>query len=161
MGPGAMLFVLWTLSFEPAFSVVFFTFIRRLFSSSLLSAIRVSSSAYLRLLIFLLAIFIPACAVILEPKKRKPVIVSTFSPSICHAKWGRMPWFQFILVLLSWLFHFTPSPSSGGSLVPLCFLPLEWYHLCIWACLYFSWPWLSTYFILNNFSFHCVPIYFP
>ena len=37
------------------------TFIKRLFSSSL-SAIRVVSSAYLRLLIFLPAILIPACA---------------------------------------------------------------------------------------------------
>ena len=33
-----------------------------LFSSSLLSAISVESSAYLRLLIFLLVILIPACA---------------------------------------------------------------------------------------------------
>ena len=39
-----------------------FTFIKRLFSSSSLSAIRVVSSAYLRLLIFLLEILIPACA---------------------------------------------------------------------------------------------------
>ena len=39
-----------------------FTFIKRLFSSSLLSAIRVVSSVYLMLLIFLLAILIPACA---------------------------------------------------------------------------------------------------
>ena len=39
-----------------------FTFIKRLFSSSSLSAIRVVSSAYLRLLIFLPAILIPACA---------------------------------------------------------------------------------------------------
>ena len=38
-----------------------FTFIKRLFSSSSLSAIRVVSSAYLRLLIFLPAILIPAC----------------------------------------------------------------------------------------------------
>ena len=38
------------------------TFIKRLFSSSSLSAIRVLSSAYLRLLIFLPAILIPACA---------------------------------------------------------------------------------------------------
>ena len=38
------------------------SFIKRLFSSSSLSAIRVVSSAYLRLLIFLLAILIPACA---------------------------------------------------------------------------------------------------
>ena len=40
----------------------FFSLIKRLFSSSLLSAIRVVSSAYLRLLIFLLEILIPACA---------------------------------------------------------------------------------------------------
>ena len=39
-----------------------FTFIKRLFSCSSLSAIRVVSSAYLRLLIFLPAILIPACA---------------------------------------------------------------------------------------------------
>ena len=39
-----------------------FTFIKRLFSSSSLSAIRMVSSPYLRLLIFLPAILIPACA---------------------------------------------------------------------------------------------------
>ena len=38
------------------------TFIKRIFSSSSLSSIRVVSSAYLRLLIFLLAILIPTCA---------------------------------------------------------------------------------------------------
>ena len=48
--------------FKPAFSFSSFTFIKRLFSSSSLSAIRVVSSAYLRLLIFLLAILIPTCA---------------------------------------------------------------------------------------------------
>ena len=30
--------------------------------------------------------------VILEPKKRKSVTASTFSPSICHEVMGRMPW---------------------------------------------------------------------
>ena len=49
------------LSFKPTFSLYSFTFIKRLFSSSL-SAIRVVPSAYLRLLIFFLAILIPACA---------------------------------------------------------------------------------------------------
>ena len=44
------------------FLLSFFTFIKRLFRSSSLSAIRVVSSTYLRLLIFLLAILIPACA---------------------------------------------------------------------------------------------------
>ena len=48
--------------FKPAFSFSSFTLIKRLFSSSFLSAIRVVSSAYLRLLICLLAVLIPACA---------------------------------------------------------------------------------------------------
>ena len=62
MGPDAMIFVLWILSFKPTFSLFSFTFIKRLFSSSSLSAIRVVSSTYLRLLLFLLAILIPASA---------------------------------------------------------------------------------------------------
>ena len=60
MGPDAMIFVFWMLSFKQTFSLSSFTFIKRLFSSSLLYAIRVLSSAYLRLLIFLSAILIPA-----------------------------------------------------------------------------------------------------
>ena len=52
----------WMLSFKPAFSLSSFTFIKRLFSSSSLSAVRVEASAYLRLLIFLLASLIPAFA---------------------------------------------------------------------------------------------------
>ena len=53
MGLDARILVFWMLSFKPAFSLSYFTFIERLFSSSL-SAIRVVSLAYLRLLIFLL-----------------------------------------------------------------------------------------------------------
>ena len=49
------------LSFKPAFSLSFFTFIKRLFSSSSLFAIKVVSSSYLRLLVCLPAILIPAC----------------------------------------------------------------------------------------------------
>ena len=56
MGPDAMIFVFWMLSFKPTFSFSSFTFIKRLFSSSSLSAVKVVSSAYLRLLIFLPAI---------------------------------------------------------------------------------------------------------
>ena len=52
----------WMFSFKPTFSLSSFTFLKRLFSSCSLSAIRVVSSTYLRLLIFLLAILIPACA---------------------------------------------------------------------------------------------------
>ena len=61
MGPDAMILVFWMWNFKPNFSLYFFTFIKKFFSSSL-SAIRVVSSAYLRLLIFLLAILIPAFA---------------------------------------------------------------------------------------------------
>ena len=61
MGPDAMILVFWMLNFKPIFSLSSFTFIKRLFSSSV-SAIRVVSSAYLRLLIFLLEILIPTCA---------------------------------------------------------------------------------------------------
>ena len=61
MGQDAMIFVFWVLSFKLTFSLSSFTFIKRLFSSSLF-AIRVVSYAYLRLLIFLLEILIPAYA---------------------------------------------------------------------------------------------------
>ena len=61
MEADAMILVFWILSFKPTFTLSSFTFIKRLFSS-FLSPIRVVSSAYLRLLIFLHAILIPACA---------------------------------------------------------------------------------------------------
>ena len=63
MGLDAMIFVFWMLSFKPTFSLSSFTFIKRLLGSSLLSARRVVSSAYLRLLIFLPALLIPVCPV--------------------------------------------------------------------------------------------------
>ena len=58
MGPLVMIFVFWMVGFKSAFSCSSFTFIKRLFSSFLLSTIRLMSSAYLRLLIFLPAILI-------------------------------------------------------------------------------------------------------
>ena len=61
MRPDAMIFVFWMLSFKPIFSLSF-TFIKRLFSSSSLSAISVVSPAHMSLLIFLPQISIPACA---------------------------------------------------------------------------------------------------
>ena len=62
MGPDVMILVFSMLSFKPTFPVSSFTFIKRLLKSSSLSVIRVVLSAYLRSLIFLLAILIPACA---------------------------------------------------------------------------------------------------
>ena len=62
MEQDAMISVFWMLSFMPTFLLSSFTFIKRLFTSFSLSAIRMVSSAYLRLLIFLPAILIPALA---------------------------------------------------------------------------------------------------
>ena len=62
--------------------------------------------------------------VILEPKKRKSVTVSTVSPSISYEVMG-----PDVMILVFWMLSFKPtfrSPlplSSRGSLVPLHFLP--------------------------------------
>ena len=60
MGLDALTLVFLILNFKPAFSLSSFTLTKRLFSSSLLSAVRVVSSPYLRLFLFLPAILIPA-----------------------------------------------------------------------------------------------------
>ena len=63
-------------------------------------------------------------AVILEPKTIKSVTVSIVSPFICPEVMDRMSWSSFFLCwVLSQLFYSPVSPSSKGSLVPLCFLP--------------------------------------
>ena len=61
MGPDAMILVFWMLNFKPTFSLSSFTFIKRVFSSSL-SAIRLVSSLCMRVLVFLMAILILSCA---------------------------------------------------------------------------------------------------
>ena len=115
MGPDVMIIVFWMTSFKPAFSLSSFTLIKRLFSYSSLSAIRVVSSAYLRLLIFFQAILIPACA--------------SSSPAfhmMCSAcKLNKQPWhipfpiwkqlflLWFWLLLLDWRTSFSWNRKSG------------------------------------------------
>ena len=88
-GTGCHDLVFWMLSFKPTFSLSSFTFIKRLFSSSSLSAIRVVSSAYLRLLIFLLAMLIPACALtyplsgLINPSDRYRLLLKIFFTFWC------------------------------------------------------------------------------
>ena len=78
--------------------------------------------------------------VILELKKIKSVTISTF-PLLFDMK--RLGLDAMILVFwkLSFKLSFLLSSfsSSRGSLVPIGFLPLEWCHLHIWGCWYFSW----------------------
>ena len=62
MRPDTMIFIFRMVNFKPVLLPSSFTFIKRLFSSSLLLAIRVESFAYLTLLIFIPGILIPTCA---------------------------------------------------------------------------------------------------
>ena len=68
----------------------------------------------------------PRSAVILEPKKIKPVTVSIFSPSICHEVMG-----PDALVFVFWMLSFKPvfhsplSPSSRCSLRHRCELNVQ------------------------------------
>ena len=61
MEPNAMILFFTNIELKPAFSLSSFTSIKRLFSSSLLSAIRVLPFTYLRLLILHPSILIPTC----------------------------------------------------------------------------------------------------
>ena len=63
------------------------------------------------------------CAVMLEPKKIKPVTVSIVSPSICHEVKGLDA-----MIFIFWMLSFNPaysplSLSSKSSLVSLHFMP--------------------------------------
>ena len=65
LGPDAMIFVFWMLSFKPAFSISSYFpphFHQEALYSSLPSVVKVVSSTYLRFLLSLPAILIPACA---------------------------------------------------------------------------------------------------
>ena len=66
-----------------------------------------------------------------------------------------MKWWNWIIFdsrIFSQLFH-SLSTSSRGSLIPLHFLPLQWYHLHIRSCWYLSsQSWFSLWYIQPSFS---------
>ena len=60
---------------------------------------------------------------------------------------------RFLMLSFKPLFHSAISPSSRGSLVPLCFLPLEWYYLHFWDCWYSFWQsWFQL--VIPSLAFH-------
>ena len=77
-------------------------------------------------------------AVIFEPKKVKSVTASTFPPYIWHEEMG-----PDAMILVFWMLSFKPvfSLSSLTLFKRLFSCPslLEWYHLHILGCRYFSW----------------------
>ena len=97
--PDAIILAFWMLTFEPTFSLSSVTFPRKLFSS-LLYAIRVVSSTYLRLLIFLPTILIPACT------SFRPVFLMMYSADKLNKQGDNIqPWC-------------TPFPIWNQSLFP-------------------------------------------
>ena len=57
---------------------------------------------------------------------------------------------NFFLSCFKLAFHSPLSPSSRVSLVPLHFLPIEWYHLHIWDCCYFSQQFDSSLWFIQS-----------
>ena len=100
MALDAMILVFSMLSFKPAFSLSSFTLIKRLFSSSSLSAIRVVASAYPRLLIFLPAILNPTCASsspafhMIYSAYMLSTRVTIYSLDVLLSQFGTTDWFQ-------------------------------------------------------------------
>ena len=100
VGLDAMIFIFWMFSFKPAYSLSSFNFIKRPFSSSSLSARRVVPSEYLRLLIFLPTILMPACAssslafIMMSSvcKSRKQVTIYSFDALL--SQFGTSPLFH-------------------------------------------------------------------
>ena len=121
MGMDAMIFVFWMLSFKPTFSLSSFTFIKRLFSYSSLSAIRVMPSAYLRLLIFLPAILIPACA------SSSPAFCMMYSEYKLNKQGGNtQPWHPPFPILNLWLLDAIRKGRGHRQLGPDLMLQQLW-----------------------------------
>ena len=133
MGPDAMILVFWSLSFKATFSLSPFTSIKRLFSSSSLSAIRVVSSAYLRLLLFLPAILIPAYA------SYSPAFLMRYSAyKLNNQSDNTQPW------------H-TPFPIWNQSVVPCPVLTVDSWHA--YRFLKRQVRWSGTHISLRIFQF--------
>ena len=93
MEPDAMILLYWMLSFKSTCSLYSFNLIKRLFSSSWLSAIKLVSSVYLWLLIFLLVILIPACA------SSSPTFLVMYSAYKLNKQGDNMqPWYYPLLI---------------------------------------------------------------
>ena len=97
---------------KPTFSLSSFTFIKRLFSSFSLSAIRVVSSAYLRLLIFLPEILIPAC-----PSSRPAFLMMYSAHKLNNQRDSIQPW---CIPFPIWNQSVVPCPVLTVASWPAC-----------------------------------------
>ena len=132
MGPDAMIFVFWMLSFKPTFSLPSFTFIKRLFSYSSLSALRVVSSAYLRLLIFLPAILTPAYA---SSSSEFHMMYSTYKLNKQHWHTSFPIWNQSVVPCLGLTVVSWPAYRFSRRQVRWSGIPISWriFHSLLWS----------------------------
>ena len=100
MGLYAVILVLLIFSLQPVLSLLSFTLLKGLFSSSLLSASRVVSSAYLRLLMFLPPVLIPACN-----SSRLACLMMCSAYKLTKQGDSRQPCCHPFLILTNQLFH--------------------------------------------------------
>ena len=130
------------LNFKPTFSLSCFTLIKRLFSSSLLSAIRVVSCAYQRLLIFLLAVLIPvsdssnpAFLMMYSAYKLSKVLVAQWCPTFCELMDCSPPGSFLRETLQARILEWVTIPFSRGS-----FWPKDWTRVsCITGRFFTIW----------------------
>ena len=127
------------LSFKPTFLLSSFTFIKRLFSSSSLSAIRVVLSAYLRLLIFFVAVLIPTCT------SSSPVFLMMISAYKLNKQGDNIqPWC-------------TPFPIWKQSVVPCPVLTVASWpaykflkRRVRWSCISISFRIFHSFFVIHT-----------
>ena len=131
------------LSFKPAFSLFSFTFIKSLFSSLSLSVIRVVSSAYLRLLIFLPVILIPACA------SSSPAFRMAYSAYKLSKQGDTIqPWHTPFLTLNQ---SIVPCPVL--TYFPTCKLASQETGKVVWySRLFKNFPWFVVIYTIKGFS---------
>ena len=166
MGPAAMVSVFWMLSFRPTFSLSSFTFIKRLFNS-LLSALRVMSSAYLRLLIFLPALLIPACVSSTlafymmysahKLNKQGDYIQPWHTPyPILNQSMVPCP----VLTVALWPVSF-PSDTPPIQMLLCVTLSHTWYFLDCHLFFFILFPLFSFVSVISDTRLFCLPAHLP
>ena len=110
MGSDANIFIFWVLTFNPAFSLSFFTYIKRLFSSSSLSA---NNSGVIYVFKFIDIFFQPSWfQLVIHPAQ--------------HFTWCALPISLISRVTMYNLDIHTPFPIWNQSVVPCLVLTVAW-----------------------------------
>ena len=118
----AMIFAFWMLSFKPTFSLSSFTFIKRLYSSSLLSTIRVLSPAYLRLVIDISPDNLDSSLCFIQPGISHDVLCFpqwlSGKESACQCRTCQRPGFSPCIGKFPWRKKWQPTPIFLPGKIP-------------------------------------------